>query len=105
MSLGKLFGWIFSPLAFLMGVAVDDAGKVGKLLGFKLSLNEFVAFINMTEWKRTPNFMSERSYALAAFALTGFANFSSVGIQLGGIGSLAPNRRADWPDSACEPCS
>jgi CNT family concentrative nucleoside transporter len=95
MSLGKLFGWIFSPLAFLMGVSTKDAGNVGNLLGFKLSINEFYAFLKMKDWKDIPNFMSERSYVLAAFALTGFANFSSVGIQLGGIGSIAPNRRAD----------
>ncbi len=95
LSLGKLFGWIFSPLAFLMGVAVKDAGHVGNLLGFKLSINEFYAFLQMKDWKAIPNFMTERSYVLTAFALTGFANFSSVGIQLGGIGSIAPNRRAD----------
>lgn len=95
LSLGKLFGWIFSPLAFLMGVSIDDAGKVGNLLGFKLSINEFYAFLKMTSWKDMPGYMSDRSYVLAAFALTGFANFSSVGIQLGGIGGMAPSRRHD----------
>ncbi len=95
MSLGKLFGWIFAPLAFLMGVQQSDTGHVGNLLGFKLSINEFYSFLKMTEMKNTAGFMTERSYVLTAFALTGFANFSSVGIQLGGIGSIAPNRRAD----------
>jgi CNT family concentrative nucleoside transporter len=95
LSLAKLFGWIFSPAAFLMGVEPADISKVGTLLGTKLSMNEHVAFLAMKGWKDTPNFMTERSYTLAAFALTGFANFASVGIQLGGIGAIAPNRRHD----------
>lgn len=95
LTLSKLFGWIFSPAAFLMGVEVADVPKVGALLGTKLATNEHVAFLLMKGWMATPDFMSERSYVLAAFALTGFANFASVGIQLGGIGAMAPGRRAD----------
>ncbi len=95
LSLSVVFGWIFSPAAFLMGVEHADISKVGTLLGTKLSMNEHVAFLAMKGWKDTPNFMTERSYTLAAFALTGFANFSSVGIQLGGIGAIAPGRRHD----------
>jgi CNT family concentrative nucleoside transporter len=95
LSLGKVFGWIFSPVAFLMGVALEDVGKVGKLLGLKLSINEHFAYLTMRSYKATPGFMTDRSYLLTAFALTGFANFSSVGIQLGGIGAIAPNRRHD----------
>lgn len=95
LTLSKFFGWIFSPVAFLMGVEQADISKVGTLLGTKLATNEHVAYLLMKGWKVTPEFMTERSYMLAAFALTGFANFASVGIQLGGIGALAPDRRPD----------
>jgi CNT family concentrative nucleoside transporter len=95
LSLSKLFGWIFSPSAFLMGVEQADIGKVGSLLGAKLAINEHYAYLVMKGWKATPDFMTARSYVLAAFALTGFANFASVGIQLGGIGAMAEGRRAD----------
>jgi len=95
LSLAKVFGWIFSPAAFLMGVEPADVSKVGTLLGTKLATNEHVAFLTMKSWKETANFMTERSYILASFALTGFANFASVGIQLGGIGAIAPGRRSD----------
>jgi CNT family concentrative nucleoside transporter len=95
LSLSKIFGWIFSPAAFLMGVEQADVGKVGSLLGAKLAINEHYAYLVMKGWKATPDFMTARSYVLAAFALTGFANFASVGIQLGGIGAIAPERRHD----------
>lgn len=95
LSLAKLFGWIFSPAAFLMGVEPVDVSKVGTLLGAKLSINEHYAYLMMKGWKATPEYMTARSYMLAAFALTGFANFASVGIQLGGIGAIAPERRHD----------
>jgi CNT family concentrative nucleoside transporter len=95
LSLGKLFGWMFSPAAFLMGVEPKDVPHVASLLGSKLSINEHYAYLAMKSWKETPNTMTDRSYMLAAFALTGFANFSSVGIQLGGIGAIAPGRRQD----------
>jgi CNT family concentrative nucleoside transporter len=78
-----------------MGVAVTDIEHVGTLLGIKLAANEHVAFLAMKDMMATPNTMTDRSYRLAAFALTGFANFSSVGILLGGIGGMAPNRRHD----------
>ncbi len=94
-SLEWIFGRLFSPVAFLMGVDSKDQSNVGTLLGTKLAMNEHVAFLTMKSWKATPHFMSPRSYQLAAYALTGFANFASVGIQLGGIGGLAPNRRHD----------
>ena len=95
LSLGKVFGWLFAPAAFLMGVEPADVHNVASLLGSKLSINEHYAYLQMKAWKEVPNFMTPRSYMLAAFALTGFANFSSVGIQLGGIGALAPERRHD----------
>ncbi len=95
LSLRKLFGWLFSPVAFLMGVETADVSKVGSLLGAKLAINEHYAYLQMKGWKAIPDFMSARSYQLTAFALTGFANFASVGIQLGGIGAMAPDRRHD----------
>src|SRR5262249_655841 len=95
LSLAKLFSWLFSPAAFLMGVEPKDVPHVASLLGAKLSINEHYAYLVMKGWKATPDFMTDRSYALTAFALPGFANFASVGIQLGGIGAIAPNRRQD----------
>jgi concentrative nucleoside transporter, CNT family len=95
LSLAKIFGWMFSPAAFLMGIELNDVSKVASLLGAKLALNEHYAYLVMKGWKATPDYMTPRSYMLAAFALTGFANFASVGIQLGGIGALAPERRHD----------
>jgi CNT family concentrative nucleoside transporter len=105
LSLGKIFGWLFAPAAFLMGVDANDMDTVGSLLGAKLSINEHYAYLEMrkllpvldpvTKEVLVAGKMSERSFKLTAFALTGFANFSSVGIQLGGIGALAPDRRHD----------
>ncbi len=95
LSLRMIFGWLFSPAAFLMGVEAKDIQNVGTLLGAKLAINEHFAYLQMKGWKAIPDFMTVRSYQLTAFALTGFANFSSVGIQLGGIGALAPERRGD----------
>ncbi|MDB6036716.1 MAG: nupX, partial [Verrucomicrobiales bacterium] len=95
LTLSKLFGWLFSPAAFLMGIELADVSKVGSLLGAKLAINEHYAYLVMKGWKETPHFMTDRSYLLAAFALTGFANFASLGVQLGGIGAIAPERRHD----------
>jgi CNT family concentrative nucleoside transporter len=96
LSLGKVFGWIFSPAAFLMGIEPDDVPKVGSLLGSKLAINEHFAYLQFKNLKAAdPNYLSERSQILTAFALTGFANFASVGIQLGGIGALAQERSHD----------
>lgn len=95
LSLSKVFGWCFAPAAFLMGVELDDVNKVGTLLGSKLAVNEHFAYLQMKDFKAIPDYMTDRSYRLAAFALTGFANFASVGIQLGGIGAIAPDRRHD----------
>lgn len=95
LTLSKVFGWLFSPAAFLMGVELADVSKVGSLLGAKLAINEHYAYLVMKGWKETPQFMTDRSYLLAAFALTGFANFASLGVQLGGIGAIAPERRHD----------
>jgi len=103
LSLEAIFSKVFSPLAFLMGVSPDDAPRVGELLGKKLVLNEFVAFKDLTDInaiKENDKFVGvqgiqDRSYRLTVYALTGFANISSLGIQLGGIGAMAPSRRSD----------
>ena len=96
LSLQFFFGKLFAPVAMLLGVDPVDAPKVGELLGIKLVGNEFLAFDAMTKNYRPEmaNGMTERSYALATYALTGFANISSIGIQLGGIGAL-PRDPAD----------
>jgi CNT family concentrative nucleoside transporter len=94
LTLAVIFGRLFAPLAYLLGVESADVTRVGNLLGIKLVANEFVAY---TEFKGyiDNGLLSARSRVLATYALTGFANFSSIGIQLGGIGALAPSRRGD----------
>ncbi len=93
LSLSRIFAWVLSPVALLMGVPNQDLGAVGDLLGTKLVANEFVAYVKLTSEYR--GVISDRSYVLATYALTGFANFASIGIQLGGIGAMAPSRRGD----------
>jgi CNT family concentrative nucleoside transporter len=92
LSLARVFGWVFAPVAVLMGVPRADVPAVADLLGTKLVANEFVAYVKLTGEYRD---ISPRAYTLATFALTGFANFASIGIQLGGIGGMAPTRRGD----------
>ncbi len=92
LSLGQIFGWVFAPVAWCMGVTWADAGNVGNLLGTRMALNEFIAYSQLGALK---NVLDPRSFTIATFALCGFANFSSIGIQIGGIGALAPNRRHD----------
>jgi CNT family concentrative nucleoside transporter len=91
-SLQTILGYLFAPLAWVMGVAWNDCASVGKLLGTRLVLNEFVAFLDLAQIRST---MSDRSITIATFALCGFANFSSIAIQIGGIGALAPSRKSD----------
>jgi concentrative nucleoside transporter, CNT family len=105
LSLTWVFSKLFAPISFLMGVDMNDVPRVADLLGKKLVLNEFVAYADLTEnnWVKdsalpgggTVVGMDPRSYKLAAYALTGFANIASIGIQIGGIGGMAPNRRED----------
>jgi concentrative nucleoside transporter, CNT family len=95
LSLSRLFGWTFSPFAFLTGVPAGDISGVADLLGTKLVANEFVAYVNLTGPYMAPGGLSPRGLAIATVALCGFANFGSVGIQIGGIGGIAPERRAD----------
>jgi len=91
-SLQTIFGWIFAPIAWLIGVPWSDATKIGDLLGTRMVLNEFIAFGKLGTMKAA---LDPRTFAIATFALCGFANFSSIGIQIGGIGALAPERRSD----------
>jgi CNT family concentrative nucleoside transporter len=91
-KLEQLFGMLFAPVAWLMGVSWRDAGTVGDLLGTRLVLNEFVAFIKLGQVG--PD-MEPRSVFIATFALCGFANLSSIAIQVGGIGALVPSRKSD----------
>jgi concentrative nucleoside transporter, CNT family len=96
LSLELLLGWLFSPLAFLLGVPSGDVTKLGSLLGQKTVLNEFVAYSHLSEMlAKDPDWLSERGRTIATYALCGFANFGSIGVQIGGYSSLAPTRRSD----------
>lgn len=92
LNLKWIFGQLFQWLALIMGVPRSDALTVGQLFGTKLVLNEFVAFLDLAKLQAG---MTEKGKLIATFALCGFANFSSIGIQIGGIGGLAPTRKAD----------
>jgi CNT family concentrative nucleoside transporter len=92
LSLPKIFGVVFAPIAWSMGVPWRDAPIIGNLLGTRMAANEFVAYSQLGPLKAT---LDPKSFTIATFALCGFANFSSIGIQIGGIGALAPNRRHD----------
>jgi len=92
LSLQKVFGWVFAPIAWCLGVSWRDAGVVGNLLGTRMVLNEFIAFAQLGPLKDS---LDPRSFTVATFALCGFANFASIGIQVGGIGALVPERRHD----------
>jgi CNT family concentrative nucleoside transporter len=89
-SLQEVLGWLFSPVAWLIGIPWRDASTIGNLLGTRMVLNEFVAFAQLGTMKGS---LDPRSFTIATFALCGFANFSSIGIQIGGIGALAPEQR------------
>jgi CNT family concentrative nucleoside transporter len=89
-SLQQMFGWVLAPVAWLIGVPWRDAAQIGNLLGTRMVLNEFVAFAQLGTMKGV---LDPRSFTIATFALCGFANFSSIGIQIGGIGALAPEQR------------
>jgi CNT family concentrative nucleoside transporter len=91
-SLEQIFAWLFAPVAWLMGVAWNDCATIGNLLGTRLVLNEFVAFLQLGPLKAQ---LEPRSFTIATYALCGFANFSSIAIQIGGIGAIAPSRKGD----------
>jgi CNT family concentrative nucleoside transporter len=92
LSLALILGWLFAPLAFLAGVPLEESVAIGGLIGQKVVANEFVAYVALTESSAE---LSERSVLIATYALCGFANFASIAIQIGGIGSIAPSRRPD----------
>jgi CNT family concentrative nucleoside transporter len=94
LTLSRIFGEVFAPVAHLLGVEGADVSRFGNLLGTKLVANEFVAYTEFQQYAARGE-LSERSKVLASYALTGFANFASIGIQLGGIGAMAPSRRPD----------
>jgi concentrative nucleoside transporter, CNT family len=92
LSLQLILGWVFAPIAWALGVPWRDSAIVGNLLGTRMVLNEFVAYSQLGPLRPM---LDPKSFTIATFALCGFANFSSIGIQIGGIGALAPERRHD----------
>jgi CNT family concentrative nucleoside transporter len=94
-SIQLFLGWIGAPLAWLMGTPWEDAMAVGVLLGEKTALNEFVAYLHLAQMLQEGQELSPRAIVIASYALCGFANFSSIAIQIGGIGTMAPERRGD----------
>ena len=90
-----ILGWLLSPLAWLMGVSWTDAPMVGSLIGAKIVLNEFYAYLQLAAMLGSENDLQPRSIIITIYALSGFANFMSIGVQLGGIGGIAPSRRHD----------
>ncbi|MEQ8924753.1 MAG: nucleoside transporter C-terminal domain-containing protein, partial [Fulvivirga sp.] len=93
-SLEYILGQIFRVFAFIMGVEWAETISVGSLLGQKIVINEFVAYLSLADMKMDAG-LSEKSIVIATYALCGFANFSSIAIQIGGIGGMAPNRQSD----------
>lgn len=93
LSLQMIFGYVFAPVAWLIGVAQTDMISIGQLLGEKTILNEFVAYISLGKMKAANVITDSKSLLIATYALCGFANFASIGIQIGGISQLAPNQR------------
>ncbi len=101
-SMQAILGTLFYPLAWLIGIETQDCGKAAELMGLKMATNEFVAYGTLAEWApiaedgtASTEVVSERTRQIMTYALCGFANFSSIGIQLGGIGGIAPERRSD----------
>jgi CNT family concentrative nucleoside transporter len=93
-SFEYILGQIFRPLAFIMGVEWKDSLEVGSLLGQKTAVNEFVGYLGLSQMK-AEGALSPRSIVIATYALCGFSNFSSIAIQIGGIGSMAPNQQGN----------
>src|SRR4029453_4570858 len=92
LSLEAILGYAFMPMALVMGVPWKDAFAIGDLLGTRMVLNELIAYSRLGALKAT---LDPRTFTIATYALCGFANFSSIGIQIGGIGALAPERKGD----------
>src|SRR4051812_2857943 len=96
-SLSSLLGYLFAPIAWLIGIESRDCLHAGQLLGKKMFANEFVAYAELAKWKESdsPIQLSPRTVTIMTYALCGFANFSSIGIQIGGLGGMAPERQSD----------
>ena len=94
-TLERILGWVFAPVAWLIGVPTQDISQIGSLFGVKMVANEFVAFQMLSDILSGGGGLSPKSVIIATYALTGFANFSSIAIQIGGIGGIAPERRHD----------
>ena len=97
LTLQSIFGWIFKPLAYLIGVSWQESGVAGEMIGMKLAVNEFVGYLEFAKYLQPDAavVLSEKTKAIITFALCGFANFSSIAILIGGLGGIAPNRRGD----------
>ena len=97
LSLGMIFGWVFRPLAWILGVPWGEAGVAGQMIGTKLAINEFVGYKEFAPYLTpdAPMQLADKTKAIITFALCGFANFSSIAILIGGLGGLAPKRRGD----------
>jgi CNT family concentrative nucleoside transporter len=93
LSLEFILGYLFAPLMWLIGISAEDVTLVGRLLGEKLSLTEFIGYVSLAELKASGSLASSKSIIMSTYMLCGFANFASIGIQIGGIGSLAPGKR------------
>ncbi|MGB0036582.1 MAG: nucleoside transporter C-terminal domain-containing protein, partial [Candidatus Acidiferrales bacterium] len=91
-SLEQVLGWLLAPIAWVIGIPWHDASSIGNLLGVRMVTNELIAFQRLGPMKAA---LDPRSFTIATFALCGFANFSSIGIQIGGIGALAPNKKSE----------
>ncbi|NLH56743.1 MAG: Na+ dependent nucleoside transporter, partial [Rikenellaceae bacterium] len=93
LSLQFILGYTFAPVMWLIGVCKEDIALVGRLLGEKIIMTEFIGYVSLAELKAIGAFAQEKSIIMSTYALCGFANFASIGIQIGGIGSLAPGKR------------
>jgi len=93
LSLEFILGYVFAPVMWIIGVAAEDITLVGRLLGEKIVLTEFIGYVSLSELRSAGSFSHPKSIIMATYMLCGFANFASIGIQIGGIGSLAPNQR------------
>ncbi len=93
-KLETVFGWVSAPFAWLIGVPWEDCQKIGEVLGIRVVLNEFLGYVALSDLEKA-HAISDRAFTLGTYALCGFANFSSIAIQIGGIGALAPERRRD----------
>jgi CNT family concentrative nucleoside transporter len=91
-TIQNVFGWVNAPIAWIMGVPWHDCQAIGQFLGERIVLNEFVGYLDLTTHAKE---LDPRSFMIATYALCGFANFGSIAIQVGGIGSLAPERRGE----------